>query len=439
MIMSLLKSKSLMLSCFTSLLLLAIASTSSFASIRDSLGTQNDNDLWSDMRSHFDLDHASNEPDVKKQIQWLQSHPTYLTHAIEQAKPYLHYIYQQTKQRHFPAEIALIPLVESEYDPFAYSSAGAGGLWQLMPGTATGMGVDINWWYDGRRDILTSTETALNYLAYLHNQENQNWLLAVAAYDSGEGRVARAIKENRKVHKNTNFWSLPLPRETHHYLPKLLALAEVIDHPWRYHITLPKMANQPYFDSVDIGSQIDLNQAAQLANIDIDLMHQLNPGFRRWATAPDGPHTLLIPIDKSEQFKKTLTTLPKKERVVWNHYNIKSGDTLGGIAHKNKITVATLRKVNHLTSDLININQKLLIPNQDTQAKIAKAKDRYTRIAKTKSHSPMRISYIVKPNDSFYSIAKKYRVKINDIRFWNNLTHKHILQPNEELTIWKRA
>ena len=231
------------------------------------------------MRAHFHINNQISRPSVPRQIAWYKKHPEYIRKLSENARPYMYYVYHEVKKRGMPAEIALVPMIESGYDPYAYSHAGAAGLWQMMPTTAAGFGLHLNWWYDGRRDIYASTTAALDYLEYLHNFFHGDWLDALAAYDSGEGHVLSRIRYNAHHHRDTHFWALKLPRETRRYIPKLLALSQIIEHPRQYHVYLPPIPNKPYFSRITTPGQIDLNVAAKHAEIDINKIYELNPGL----------------------------------------------------------------------------------------------------------------------------------------------------------------
>jgi len=209
-------------------------------------------DIWDRIRADFSLpDNYKNVPAVQAQLKWYKTHPEHLNKIIKNSEPYLEYIVSQVEEKGLPGEIALLPFIESNFNPFAYSHAGATGIWQMMPGTASGYGVTINWWYDGRRDIIESTKTALNYITYLGDYFNQNWLNAIAAYDSGEGKVRKAVNK-QKLKKISNFWTLKLPDETKSYLPKLIALKEIIQNPDKYKISLPSIENDTKFSTFNI-------------------------------------------------------------------------------------------------------------------------------------------------------------------------------------------
>lgn len=392
--------------------------------------------VWHKIRRDMEMPDAEYRPEVQRQIAWYQNNKHYLNEIMQSSAPYINYIYQQTKKQGVPAEMALMPMVESDYNPFAFSQAGATGLWQMMPGTASGFGLKINWWYDGRRDIEASTEAAFKYLNYLHSFFKDRWLLAVAAYDCGEGRVQRALHKNKRNGQGRRFWSLPLPQETQDYLPKLLAVKAIIKHPKKYGFELPDISGRPFLTKVNVGSQIDLAEAARLADVDLQTMRDLNPGYRRWATDPDGPYTLMIPKSKANIFKERLAKLPKKKRVTWRRYTVKSGDALSSIANKFNTRTRIIKKVNKLKSNVLNVGQNLLIPvayHGSVNSPVVKHK---RAIEETEVPGPKRHVYTVKPGDSLWNIAAKFNVSTGKIEFWNNLSYHQKLQPGSEIILW---
>ena len=284
-----------------------------------------------------------------------------LKKILNRAAPYINYAYQQTQKRGMPAEFALLPVIESAYNPHAYSRVGAAGLWQLMPGTASSEGLTIDWWYDARLDVVASTNTALNFLVRLHSNLG-NWKLAAAAYDAGQGAVRAAIARNKHVHKSTNFESLSLPLETRNYIPKLFAVAAIIKDPSKYGITLPNVPNRPYFSVVTMKSQIDRGEIARLAGISVDTVRQLNPGMQRWATRPGSDYHLLIPTANVNQFLNNLKRVAGRPHVSWQYHEVHSGQTLAGIAHDYHTTVSLLQKVNGLKDTKVHPEQGILVP-----------------------------------------------------------------------------
>jgi membrane-bound lytic murein transglycosylase D len=266
----------------------------------------NETNIWPRIRHQLNFDIPQNNR-VIAQRNWYARHPGYLKRVAKRAEPFLHYIITELEKNNMPIELALLPVVESAFDPFAYSHGRASGMWQFVPGTGERFGMKQNWWYDGRRDVIASTQGAINYLKYLNKYFNGDWMLALAAYNSGEGRVRRAVNKNKNLNKPTDFWSLGLPKETQAYVPKLLALADIIKRPQDFNLTLYPIDNKAVLSQVDIKSQLDLAKAAQLAGLSLAELQRLNPGFNRWATDPDGPHQLLLPNHTVDKFQQGLS------------------------------------------------------------------------------------------------------------------------------------
>jgi membrane-bound lytic murein transglycosylase D len=332
-----------------------------FLPLRPALSNPSPN-IWDVLRSQFSIHHAIEQAEVQKQITWMMNHPGYLQ-LLARSEPYLYDILSQIRQKNLPAELALLPMIESAYNPFAYSGKGAAGLWQIMPTTGSGFGLQQDWWFDARRSIRLSTDVALNYLNYLHKYFQGDWLLAIAAYDAGEGPVSRAIQTSGLPKGQISFWRLPLPEETKAYVPKLLALAELITYPEHYHIKLPEIAHVPYFQEVEIGSQIDLNHAAKLAEVPYSELIKLNPAYNRWATAPNQPFKLLIPRDKVATFRYNLAHLPKEKRVSLIKHRVRESDTIDSVARQYLTNPKIITELNQLKSQMLTTNQILLIPS----------------------------------------------------------------------------
>ncbi len=392
--------------------------------------------VWDVMRHEFSLNHAVTQPDVQTQLRWLMTHPSYLN-KLAQSEPYIYHIVTEIKKRHLPGELALIPMIESSYDPFAYSGAGAAGLWQFMPGTGNDLGLKQDWWFDGRRSIGPSTNAALNYLDYLAHFFHGNWLLAFAAYDSGEGTIARIIKKSdQKNSKSIDFWSLPVPNETKAYVPRLLALAEIIQNPQRYHVTLPHIAHKPYFAEVNIGSQIDLNHAAQLAGISYRDLLKLNPGFNRWATAPYRPYKLLIPTNKVEGFTRNLAKLPNEERVSWTRHQVSAGDNLSIIAQRYHTTINLIKELNQLKSNQVSKGQYVLIPSPKNTYVRQQPASSAPKASNFTSVQPYKQLHIVQAHETYQDIAKKYRLSVASIKKMNHLSNNKPLRAGQTLILY---
>jgi membrane-bound lytic murein transglycosylase D len=339
------------------------------------------------------------------------------------------------EQRGMPSEIALLPVVESAFQPYAYSSGRAAGIWQFIPNTGRRWGLKLNWWYDGRRDIVASTRAALDYLEYLHNTFDGDWLLALAAYNSGEGTVLKAIHINQRRHKPTDFWSLRLPRETEQYVPRLLALRAIVSDPSKLGISLKPIADEPYLTSVEIDSQMDLAMAAKLADMDPEELHQLNPGFNRWATDPDGPHRLLLPLDKAAIFATQVAELSPEDMVHWVRHRVRHGETLGGIAHHYKTTVKVLGQLNKLRSNLIRPGQYLIIPISNNLATTDKAEGGEQDASQGIPTTGDKTIHTVVEGDSLWTLAHQYGVSVRQLSSWNNLNPRKPLHSGQELIV----
>lgn len=386
--------------------------------------------VWEVMNQQFSLNHETNRPEVQAQIQWLMHHTGYLQ-QLTKAEPYMYHIVSEISKRHLPGELALIPMVESAYNPFAYSGKGAAGLWQIMPGTGTHLGLQQNWWHDGRRNILSSTGAALNYLEYLHHFFNGNWLLAIAAYDAGEGAIARSIKNKHQVPYSENFWTLSLPRETQIYIPRLLALAELIQNAQYYHIQLPSIPHTPYFQEVMLGSDINLTRAAQLAGISFKDLLKLNPGYNHWTNVPNQPYKLLIPMHNLSILSQNLSNTTQDQSVSWLRYRIKPGDNLANLAARYHTTIDKLRSLNRLKSNTLPLGQFILIPNHhySTTPEV-----KQTHFSKPQSY---KIIYIVDKKDNFNKIAQKLHLSVAQIKAWNHINDENGLKPGQTLLLWK--
>ena len=388
--------------------------------------------FWEQLRSGMQLG-GTRHVEVQRQLAKYRSSTNQVESIFQRGNPYLGYIYKEVSKRGFPAEITLLPFVESGYDPFAYSHGRAAGLWQFIPGTGRMFGLRQDWWYDGRRDVVASTQAALDYLDKLQQEFDGDWLLALAAYNSGEGTVGRAISNNRKAGKPLDFWHLDLPPETSVYVPKLLAISAMVANPEKYGINLEPLPAQPGFEVVATGGQLDLAVAAELAGLETDELYRLNPGFNRWATHPDGPHRLAIPADKVMNFRDNLAELPDTARVKWVRHEIRKGDTLSQIAARYETTTEVLRSTNKLTSNSIRIGKHLLVPVA------AKQPERYAALSE--KLQPGRTSagkqtYTVRNGDSLWEIASKHKVTVTQITRWNQLDSGALIKPGQELVLW---
>ena len=392
-------------------------------------------DLWQRLRNGFQLEREQTDS-VNKIIKRYRASPKGIYQQTQQATLYLHYIIGELEKHDLPLELALIPFVESRYQPLAYSPNRAAGLWQFIPSTGTYFKLKRSWWHDERRDVVASTAAAIRYLNYLNNFFGGDWLLTMAAYNAGEGTIAKAIRKNKAQGRATDFWSLKLPKETQQYIPRILAWAYIIDNPQDYKLSLAPAPNQATFAKVDIGSQIDFAKLADISGASIDTLYALNPAYNRWATDPKPPHTLLLPIDKQQATIDALNDYPIDKRMAWQHYTIKKNDALSLIARKFGTTVATIKRANKLRSNNIRAGKTLLIPASAKTADYYPANYQQRSTGKKSPKNKSRIEYIVKNGDSFWSIAKKYNLSSSAIANWNNMSIKDTLKVRKKLVLW---
>jgi len=393
-------------------------------------------DVWQRVRNQLNFEFEDNKR-IAAQRNWYLKHPNYMNRVAKRAKPFLHLIVDKLEQQNMPLELVLLPIVESAFDPFAYSHGRAAGMWQFIPSTGKRFGMKQTWWYDGRRDVMASTQGAIDYLNYLVNMYDGNWLHALAAYNSGEGRVKRAIKKNKKAGKPTDFWNLDLPKETRAYVPKLLALADILTNSDKYNFDWPKIDNIPLSQEVMVGSQIDLALAAEMAGLTVKELHALNPGYNRWATDPNGPYNLLLPIDKVEKFSTELAKKDSSQRLNWVRHKVKSGDSLLKLAKKYHTTTDIISKVNELKSNVIIAGEHLIIPVA------LKSLDTYSlsqeqRLAKTQSKKSgtYKLNHTVKSGDTFWDLSREYKVNLRQLAKWNGMAPRDTLRPGKKLVVW---
>ncbi|MEQ1974823.1 murein transglycosylase D [Xenorhabdus sp. SGI240] len=381
-------------------------------------------DLWGHIRDELKMEIPDNSR-VSEQQSYYLKHKGHIQNVILRAEPYIYWIVEQLDNRHMPMELVLLPIVESAFDPHATSYAKAAGLWQIIPSTGRHYGLKQDKWYDARRDIAASTTVALDMLEYLNTRFNGDWLLTIAAYNSGEGRVIRAIKDNKAQGKPTDFWSLSLPRETMHYVPKILALSNIIRHNEQFGFKLPKPDNQHALAKVEVGQQIMLSQAAELSGLSLTSIRAYNPGYKQGMTSPYGPHYIMLPRKNVNQFKASLANknvlndinLAVKHNTYklqqQSHYTVRAGDTLSAIAKRFKTTHRELQRLNSIkTADRLKIGQVLKIDNSNP------------------------VTYQVRKGDSFFSIAKRHGVNLNDLINWNKNIKVREIKPGMALTLY---
>lgn len=374
--------------------------------------------LIESLASDFSWNRHLDRPKVQKQIASYQKKPEQLEKMLSRSADFLPLITEQLNQRGLPTELAFLPLVESGYLTSTHSPAGAAGLWQLMPATARHLGMEINWWYDERLDIQASTQKALDYLEYLNKQFKGDWELTITAYNGGEGHVrSRMRRANSK-----NFWELSLKIETEGYLPRLLAVTEIISAPEKYGLTIPQIEAESRLQKVKFDQQIDLRLAAQAAGLEYQLFKVLNPDFQRWVSPPDGNYALLLPEENANKLRTNLNSLQPDQLASWDHYKVKSGDTLIDIAREFGTTVRALIAVNELKNSRIYARQELLIP-------------KVQNVAKPQKSDTVKELYIVKNGDSLWKIANRNNISISQLKKLNSLTSSSVIQPGQVLIL----
>lgn len=400
---------------------------------------QNQSNAWYRLQSGMRITEVDNQR-IKSQLNWYLKHPDYLQRVMERARPVLPFILDEIEARQLPTELALLPIVESAFQTFAYSHGRASGMWQIIPSTGRFLGLKQNWWYDGRRDIIESTKAALTYLDSLAKQFDGDWELALAAYNAGPGKIRNAIKYNKKRKKQTDFWHLTrIRKETKAYVPKLMALKILFSDPEAYGLELLPIDNITNYAIVEIEGQIDLALAADLAGITINRLYQLNPAFNRWATAPRGPHRLLLPKDKSEQFKQALQDLPPEKRINWVRHKIRNGETLSQISRKYRTTTALIKSINKIRGTQIRAGKYLMVPTatRSLNSYTLSENARLNKIQNTQ-RTGIKQTHIVRPGQSLWLISRRYGVSSKALAKWNGMAPIDTLKVGQKLVIWRK-
>ncbi|PCI22838.1 MAG: lytic transglycosylase [Piscirickettsiaceae bacterium] len=394
--------------------------------------------VWQRLFALYKFSNIDNKR-IQNELNWYRKHPEYIERVQKNAAPYLFHIVNEIEKRGLPGEFALLPIIESAYRPFAYSPGRAAGLWQFIPSTGKSFGLKQTWWYDGRRDVLASTDAALDYLDSLTARFGGDWFLGLAAYNAGGGNISKAIRRNKKHGKKTDYWSLKLNKETRLYVPKLIAISHILSHAEQYHVDLLAIPNEPYFTKVNTQKQIDLARASELASIDIETLYKLNPAFNQWATDPNGPHYLLLPVDKASRFEQQLSALPDKQRLKWQRHKVKQGETLSHISAHYRTPIKLIEQTNHINNHRIRAGKFLLIPTASYQESLYtnSAPMRKKAIVNAKK-SGLKLAYHVKRGDSFWTISRKHHVTVRQLARWNAMAPRDTLRIGQKLTIWQR-
>jgi membrane-bound lytic murein transglycosylase D len=373
-------------------------------------------DVWQRIRDGFSMQDLAG-PLVAEKTAWYVARPEYLKRVFERSRRYLYHIVEEIEKRGLPTELALLPMVESSFNPMAYSRAHASGLWQFIPGTGKRYELAQNWWYDGRRDIVASTSAALDYLKDVYDMHG-DWHLALASYNWGENAVARALEKNRREGKPLDYSSINMPAETRHYVPKLQALKNIIANPQLFGLDLDPIPNQPYFASITKTRDIDVRLAAKLAEMTVEEFVALNPGFSRPVIRAELTPRIVLPADRVDIFHENLTKLDDKSLVSWETYQPKKGDTLDSIARKFGVGLAQLKEVNGITPRAKGMPALMVVPTGS-----AKDQGRLPIMYAPPIPLPGPRSFVhtVKAGETLPGIAARYRVSVEDLRRWNKV------------------
>lgn len=417
--------------------------------------------LWDELKTRFYLahQHYGKYDDL---ISFYGKRKTHLEKVSERAQPYLYYVFNEVKKRGMPYEIALLPVVESGYRPHARSHQKAVGLWQFIPSTADLFALDQNWWYDGRKDVVKSTQAALDYLEKLYKLNHNDWLLALASYNAGLGNVYRAEKKFRKANPQiqnieeyqADFWELQtyLPRETQAYVPKLLAVAHMVEFANLFELELAPVDNNPVFKAVKLEKQVALNQVAELANVPQQTFLALNPAYKQPTTPPKGSYNLLIPVEQAPEFEHKLASNSRLFDIQWQKHKIKSGDSLSVIAQRYKTSAKAIKKLNGMRNSKIRAGKTLLIPipaehaiqlasNSSSTNSSSRSRSNYMHESSQNtlnSSDLIATWHEVKAGDSLWQLAKDNNVRSRQIAEWNNIKTSTPLKLGQKLKIYKK-
>jgi len=410
------------------------------------------------------------------------SNPNQLDKLLEKGRYFIYFVLEELERYRLPPELALLPYIESNYDPFSISASGAMGIWQFMPATARIYGLKDTWWYEQRHDPLASSKAAVRYLAYLHNRFNKEITYTLAAYNGGPTLLEKQIKLNKKLGKPTNYKNLKLPKQTKEYVPKFKAMLELVLNAEKYGLNLPNFPNKKILGNIELNGQVEILAFSEFAGLKPEFVYKLNAGYTKWASPPGDKTTFNIPIELEEVLNLKKDKFIKTNQINWVTHKVSRGDSLWKIAEEFDTEVNVLKKVNYLASNVLNLNQELLIPlsndqnqtfipyqahiisegdtlwNLGIQYKISPAeiaKNNGLRmnstltigkelnignknIYRTINSKKRTILYSVKQGDSLYRIADIFNIEISDIKDINELPNNEI-KPGQVLKIIIKA
>lgn len=394
-------------------------------------------DLLQRIRNGFGMQ-SLDSPYTATHESWYASRPDYVKRMMGRSQRYLYHVVEEVQKRGMPTEVALLPMIESAFNPTANSVSKASGIWQFVPSTGKHFGLKQNWWTDNRRDVTAATDAALTYLQKLHVMFG-TWELALAAYNAGEGTVQRAIERNRKKGLPTDYQSLQLPPETKNYVPKLEAIKNIVSNPEEFGLNIAPIPDQPYFTTVEAPAKIDASLAAKLAGISMDEFVALNPAHNRPVLASNGgKQEILLPMGKEQEFSANLASYDKP-LVSWKTYQPKRGERLDSISSKFGISVAQLRDVNDISGKgRLKGSQPLLVPdknNSETADDKIEVNEAAPTVVATEEPAPKTSRHKVSKGDSIGSIAKRYGMTPKQLMAMNGLKKNAKLRSGQMLSI----
>ncbi|HQT81410.1 MAG: hypothetical protein B7Z60_06050 [Ferrovum sp. 37-45-19] len=394
-------------------------------------------DLWQRIRTGFAMPDLNDPKRIQRQIDWYAARPDYVERTVERSRKYLFFIVEEVQRRKMPTEIALLPIVESAFNPHALSNSQASGIWQFIPATGRHYGMEQSWWYDGRRDVVAATNSALDYIQRLHD-EFGSWELALAGYNCGEGKVRREIAYNRARHLPTDYLNLNLPDETRNYVPKLLAAKAIVMDPKRYGLSLESIANEPYFAVVTTKKRIDTKLAAQFAGMSVNDFVMLNPAFNHSIITLNFNHeqNILVPSPMADSFVAKLED-PQVKLQTWKTQHLTRGESLDQVANRYGISTEELKQVNGIAyNKKIAGGGTVLVPDDNGSGD---QNSEQSTNAEGSIPSPIAnqktLRIIIHAHDTLYSLAKKYHMSVAQLAALNHLQLKSPLKPGHYLVV----
>ena len=399
----------------------------------DQLKSQ-DTDLWGRIRRGFQIPDLQSDL-VDMQANWYAQRPDYVQRMTERSQKYLYHIVEELEARNMPTELALLPFIESAYNPQALSVAKAAGMWQFVPGTGKTYNLKQNMWQDERRDVLASTSAALDYLSRLHDMFG-DWYLALAAYNWGEGNVQRAIARNQAAGLPTDYQSLRLPNETRNYVPKLQAVKNIVMNPQQYGLSLPDIPNHPYFVTVTTSHDIDVTTAAKLANMTTDEFRSLNPSFAKPVILGATQPQILLPFDNASAFERNLKSYTG-QLSSWTTYTVDTRTTPAALAEKIGVDADTLMSVNKIPAGMrLKSGSTLVVPRTDDDDEDISADVAESAVLAMEPDVPdtRKMLIRVRRKQEMSALASRYGVSIGQLKGWNK-TKRDVVMPGQVIVL----